>query len=56
MSNTAVIHLPGNLCNVQLIINDQFFYPFNFMGNDELLDRDSLDLGEQICQVRIIVA
>lgn len=43
MRNTAVIHLPCNFCNVQLIVYYQFLYSFYFMSDNELLDPDDLN-------------
>ncbi len=46
MRNTAVIHLPGNFRDVQFAISNQFLYPFDFMGDDELADGGSLHFRE----------
>ena len=42
MCNTAVVYLPGNFRKIKFIINDQFFYPFYFMGNNEFFNSSSL--------------
>jgi len=43
MGNTAIMHLPGDFGEIQLVINDQFLYPLNFVGNDISLDGTSLN-------------
>ena len=44
MGNGAVIEFPGNFGDVQLIIDDQLFYPLDLVGDDEMFDGGALYL------------
>ena len=55
MCHTAVMHLPGNFRKVKFIINNKFFYPFDFMCNNKFFNGSALNFRKQICQISIIV-
>lgn len=55
MGHTAVIHLFRYFRHVQFAIGDQFFYAFNFMGNDEPLNAHSLYGRKLVGQVGVIM-
>ena len=54
MCYTAVMQFPGNFGQIKLIINQQLFYFFQFMGQIKLLHRSTLYFGEKICKVGIV--
>ena len=55
MGHTAVMELVGDLRQVELIIQQQLFYPFDLMNDNELLYGDPFYFRENIGQVSIIV-
>ena len=54
MRYAAIIKFVRNFCNIHFIIQQQFFYFFNFLKNDELLNGDAFDLGKYIRKIGII--
>lgn len=56
MWDTAVIQPVGYLCQVEFVVEQQFFYPFDFMDDDKLLDGDAFDFRKNIWKVSVIVA
>ena len=48
MGNAAVLKLIGNLGKGQFIVQQQLFYFFYFVQNDELLDGDPFHLRKHI--------
>jgi putative cell wall-binding protein len=55
MSHTVVMQFIGNFGKVKLIIYQQFFYLFYFIGQVILLNGSSLNFGKKIKKVCVIV-
>ena len=55
MSHTAVVHLVGDLCKVEVIIKEQFLDPFDLMFYKEFLDGLALCFRKNIGHVGIIM-
>jgi hypothetical protein len=55
MCHTAIVEQIGDLCKIQFIVQQEFFDPFNFVIDDELLNGNALDFRKNIGQVGIVV-
>ena len=42
MRHTAVMHQVSDFSEVKFIVNEQFFYPLNFVSNKEFFNRNAL--------------
>jgi hypothetical protein len=54
MGYTAVVHFMSDFSEVQLVIDDQFFDPLDFMKNDEMLNGDTFCFGKQLGHEMIV--
>jgi hypothetical protein len=48
MSHTAVMQFTGNFGKVELIIYQQFFYLFYFIGQVKILNGSPINFGKKI--------
>src|SRR5664279_5442235 len=55
MRNAAIMHLISNFSKVQFIINQQFFYPLNFVSNHKMFNSSTLNFGKKIGEISIIM-
>lgn len=55
MGNTAVVHFPGYFGKIELIINNQFFYPFNLMGEVKFFNGNTIFFRKEIGKIGVIV-
>jgi hypothetical protein len=49
------MELKRDLGKAKFLVTKQFFYPFDLMMDDELLNGNALYLGKQVGQIRVIV-
>jgi len=55
MSHAAIIHHVGNLGEIEFIIQQQLLYPFNFVRNNKMFNRDACYFRKQVGQVSIVM-
>ena len=55
MRRAAVTHLQRDLVEVQFIVFQQFFYPFDLLVDYILFNGDLFCFGEKAAQLRIIL-
>ena len=55
MTDAAVMKLFRDLCKIKIVIYQQFFYPFDFMDDDELLNGNTPHLRKEIGKIGIVV-
>ena len=55
MCYTAIVHLVGDFGESKLIVDQQFFYPLDFLRNKEFLYCNSLYFRKKISKIGVIV-
>ena len=56
MGHTAIVHFPSNFCKVQFIVNDEFFYLFYFVKDNEVFDGDAFSFWKNLGHVTVVLA
>ena len=55
MGDAAVMKFPCNFSKIELIVNQEFFYSFYFMGQVKLFNCSSFYLREEVGEIGIIM-